>query len=49
MASSSRRGKGRETGADQLAPQQYPVPQETPIIQIAADHPKLRKIKYQAT
>ncbi|KAF5777544.1 hypothetical protein HanXRQr2_Chr12g0536981 [Helianthus annuus] len=47
MASSSRRGKGRKTGAGQSAPQQDPVPQETPIIQIAADDPKLRKIKYQ--
>ncbi|MFS7950846.1 hypothetical protein Hanom_Chr07g00587991 [Helianthus anomalus] len=49
MASSSRRGKGRKTRAGQSAPQQDPVPQETPIIQIAADYSKLRKIKYQAT
>ncbi|KAM0060774.1 hypothetical protein Hdeb2414_s0004g00128021 [Helianthus debilis subsp. tardiflorus] len=49
MASSSRRGKGRKIGAGQSAPQQDSVPQETPIIQIAADDPKLRKIKYHAT
>ncbi|MFS8003416.1 hypothetical protein Hanom_Chr13g01213741 [Helianthus anomalus] len=47
MASSSRRGKGRKTGKGQSAAQQDPVPQETPIIQIAADDPKLRKIKYR--
>ncbi|KAM0004898.1 hypothetical protein Hdeb2414_s0226g00840201 [Helianthus debilis subsp. tardiflorus] len=49
MASSSRRGKGRKIRVGQSASQQDPVPQETPIIQIAADDPKLRKIKYQAT
>ncbi|KAJ0438188.1 hypothetical protein HanHA300_Chr16g0611091 [Helianthus annuus] len=52
MASSSRRGRSRKTGAGQTAPQQDPpqqdpVPHETPIIQIAADDPKLRKIQYQ--
>ncbi|KAJ0716735.1 hypothetical protein HanPI659440_Chr13g0516001 [Helianthus annuus] len=46
MASSSRRGKGRKTGAGQSAPQQDPVPQEMLIIQIAVDDPKLRKIIY---
>ncbi|MFS8028159.1 hypothetical protein Hanom_Chr16g01507201 [Helianthus anomalus] len=49
MASSSRRGKGRKTGAGQSAPQQDLVPQETPIIQIAPDDPNLRKIKYQTS
>ncbi|MFS7914701.1 hypothetical protein Hanom_Chr02g00156591 [Helianthus anomalus] len=49
MATSSRRGKGRKTGKGQTAPQQDPVPHETPIIQIAADDPKLRKIKYRTS
>ncbi|MFS7961133.1 hypothetical protein Hanom_Chr08g00711241 [Helianthus anomalus] len=49
MASNSRRGKGRKTRACQSAPQQDPVPHETPIIQIAADDPKLRKIKYRTS
>ncbi|MFS7914103.1 hypothetical protein Hanom_Chr02g00149461 [Helianthus anomalus] len=49
MASSSRRGKGRKTGAGQSAPQQDPVPQETPIIQIAPDDPNLQKIKYRSS
>ncbi|MFS7939249.1 hypothetical protein Hanom_Chr05g00449451 [Helianthus anomalus] len=49
MASSSRRGKGRKTGAGQSAPQQDPVPQETPIIQIAPDDRNLRKIKYRTS
>ncbi|KAF5791163.1 hypothetical protein HanXRQr2_Chr09g0391511 [Helianthus annuus] len=54
MASSSRRGRARKSGAGQTTPQQDPpqqdpVPQETPIIQIAVDDPKLRKIEYQAS
>ncbi|MFS7966514.1 hypothetical protein Hanom_Chr09g00774621 [Helianthus anomalus] len=54
MASSSRSGRSRKRCAGQTAPQQDPpqqdpVPQETPVIQIAADDPKLRKNQYQRT
>ncbi|MFS7962760.1 putative IQ motif, EF-hand binding protein [Helianthus anomalus] len=54
IASCSHRGRARKSGAGQSAPQQDspqqdPVPQETPIIQIAADDPKLRKIMYQSS
>ncbi|XP_022008470.1 uncharacterized protein LOC110907832 [Helianthus annuus] len=47
IASSSRSSRARKRGADQTTPQQDPIPQETPILQIGANDPKLRKIKYQ--
>ncbi|MFS8024252.1 hypothetical protein Hanom_Chr16g01461041 [Helianthus anomalus] len=45
--SSSRSGRARKRGADQTAPHQDPIPQESPILQIGANDPRLRKIKYQ--
>ncbi|MFS7896804.1 hypothetical protein Hanom_Chr00s005851g01730981 [Helianthus anomalus] len=48
MASSSRAGRARKRGAGQTAPGQDPVV-ETPIVQIAADDPNLRKIEYSSS
>ncbi|MFS8032993.1 hypothetical protein Hanom_Chr17g01564261 [Helianthus anomalus] len=46
-SSSGPSGRARKRGAGQTAPQEDPIAQETTILQIGANDPRLREIKYQ--